>query len=114
MAKATTMPRRRKSQITSNDESKRELEIEDRPQKFHQDMLRSLNLHDVLSEALKMDYNLAFKGSICTLVEKDESRNIILSSQRCLFEIMILFVENNVENQKLLMKHLSVRSRCFF
>jgi hypothetical protein len=92
-----------------NDEPKLEHEIEDRPQRFHQDMLRALNLQDILAEALNMDYNLAFKGSICTPEQKVDSRNTILSSQRCLFEIMVLFVANNSENQKLLMSHLPVR-----
>jgi hypothetical protein len=72
-------------------------------------MLRSLNLQDILAEALNMDYNLAFKGSICTLEQKIESRNMIMSSQRSLFEIMTLFVANNGENQKQLMSNLPVK-----
>jgi hypothetical protein len=56
-----------------------------------------------------MDYNLAFKESVCTPEQKVESRNMILSSQRCLFEIMVLFVANNSENQAQLIIQLPVR-----
>ena len=37
-----------------------------RPTKLHQDVLRSMSLHTTLVEGLKVDYNLAFLGSICT------------------------------------------------
>jgi hypothetical protein len=40
------------------------------PSAFHQDVLRSMNLQATLVAALSMDYNLAFRGSICSSDDK--------------------------------------------
>ena len=40
------------------------------PTRFHQNVMRSLNLQTTLIAALSMDYNVSFRGSICSPEEK--------------------------------------------
>ena len=43
---------------------------ESNPTLFHQDVMRSMNLQTTLITALNMDYNLSFRGSICSSEDK--------------------------------------------
>ena len=47
-----------------------------RPNPRHQDLLRTMDLHRTLIEALNIDYNLAFMGARCTSKEKVKSREV--------------------------------------
>jgi hypothetical protein len=76
------------------------------PNGAHQDVLRAMNLHATLIEALKIDYNLAFLGSICSGAEKVQSREYLVTTQRALVAVTIDFVKHNAKNQALLFKSL--------
>ena len=76
------------------------------PTKEHQEVLRAMDLGTILSEALVMDYNLAFMGSICTDAERVESRRMILEAQKALVDLAVLFVTGNPKNQEIVMAHL--------
>jgi hypothetical protein len=78
------------------------------PYTFHQDVLRSMNLQLSLVEALNIDYNLSFKGSICSSEEKIKSRNYLIKVQTKLVECLCLFVKNNPRNQRIIFQHLKV------
>jgi len=69
------------------------------PVKEHQDMLRAMNVQFALTMALAIDYNLAFKGSICSADEKIKSRNIHIDVLRNVVAILKDFVVGNDKNQ---------------
>jgi hypothetical protein len=71
------------------------------PTEVHQDITRSLNLQATLVEALMIDYNLSFKGSICSSEEKVQSRVYLVEVQRRFMEVLIHFVTANETNQTL-------------
>jgi hypothetical protein len=84
-----------------------QMEAEGIPFDFHQDVLRSLNTQTTLIEALNIDYNLSFKGSICSSEEKIESRRILVEVQSMLIKSLALFVKSNERNQNVIFKHLA-------
>ena len=69
------------------------------PNKLHQDVLRAMNLQLSLTESLKVDYNISFKGSICSPKDKIESRRMLVDVVRRLIECLIIFVKENPANQ---------------
>jgi hypothetical protein len=75
---------------------------ESKPTKIHQDIARSLNLQTTLIEALMIDYNLSFKGSICSGDQKIQSRKYLVEIQRRFIEVLIVFVTGNEQNQTLI------------
>ena len=85
-----------------------EAEIDDettsmgRPVTFHQDVFRSMNVQHAFVDALSIDYNIAFRGSICTPREKVESRRMLVATMRRSVELLILFVTGNFKNQLLI------------
>jgi hypothetical protein len=78
----------------------------DTPFSFHQDVLRSMNVQTTLVEALNIDYNLSFKGSICSSEDKIESRRMLVHVQSKLVETLCLFVKGNPKNQELVFSYL--------
>ena len=78
----------------------------DGPVLFHQDVLRSMNLQLTLIEGLNIDYNISFKGSICSSDDKCKSREMLVHVQRKLFEALGNFVRGNTKNQVVVFKHL--------
>eukprot|EP00615_Pteridomonas_danica_P005853 CAMPEP_0114339576 /NCGR_PEP_ID=MMETSP0101-20121206/7817_1 /TAXON_ID=38822 ORGANISM="Pteridomonas danica, Strain PT" /NCGR_SAMPLE_ID=MMETSP0101 /ASSEMBLY_ACC=CAM_ASM_000211 /LENGTH=2941 /DNA_ID=CAMNT_0001472581 /DNA_START=113 /DNA_END=8938 /DNA_ORIENTATION=+ len=72
------------------------------PTTIHQDIARSLNLQTTLVEALIIDYNLSFKGSICSGEEKVQSRKYLVDVQKRFMEVLIVFVTGNEANQTLI------------
>ena len=62
------------------------------PSRRSQDILRAANVETILFAALDIDYNLAFKGSICSNEDRVTSRRMIVRVQRALFRIMRLWV----------------------
>jgi hypothetical protein len=78
----------------------------DNPYLFHQNVLRSMNAQTTLVEALNIDYNLSFKGSICSSEDKIESRRMLVHVQSKLVETLCLFVKGNAKNQRIIFKHL--------
>jgi hypothetical protein len=68
----------------------------------HQDVLRAMNLQLALTKALAIDYNLVFKGSICSPEDKIESRNIHIGVMRKVIEMMTDFVSGNEKNQEII------------
>ena len=83
----------------------------DGPVGFHQDILRSMNLQATLVEALNMDYNLSFKGSICSSDDKVKSREMLVHVQRKLVETLVNFVKGNEKNQHCIFAHLGMLRR---
>jgi len=75
---------------------------------YHQDILRSMDLQTTLTEALRMDYNISFKGSICTSEQRIESRNYLIDAQRALINVLITFVKGNAKNQAVVIKFLPI------
>ena len=41
-----------------------------RPEALHQDILQSCNMEQILSESVRLDPEIAFRGSSCSLAEK--------------------------------------------
>lgn len=76
------------------------------PYTFHQNVLRSSSTHVTLIEALNIDYNISFKGSICSSDEKIESRRILVEVQSMLIKTLGMFVKGNERNQNIIFKHL--------
>lgn len=70
--------------------------------KLHQDVLRAMNLQLSLTESLKVDYNISFKGSICSPKHKVESRQMLVDVVRRLIECLIIFVKGNPANQSVI------------
>lgn len=81
------------------------------PTEIHQNITRSLNLQATLVEALLIDYNLSFKGSICSGEEKVQSRKYLVEVQRRFMDVLIYFVTGNEVNQTLVftsaIKHIT-------
>jgi hypothetical protein len=67
--------------------------------KLHQNVLRAMNLQLSLTECLKIDYNISFKGSICSAEDKVESRRMLVATVRRLVECLAIFVQANPANQ---------------
>jgi hypothetical protein len=74
---------------------------------FRQDILRSMGLQTSLIDALRIDYNISFKGSICSPQDKIKSRNLLINAQRRLIHLMMKFVKGNTKNQNVIFKHLA-------
>jgi hypothetical protein len=91
---------------SSNDQDDDEQVGFNMPYPFHQDVLRSMNLQTSLVESLNIDYNLSFKGSICSSDDKINSRNYLIDVQYLLIQSLCLFVKGNTKNQKVIFKHL--------
>ena len=53
-------------------------DIVSEPTPLHQNVMRSMNLQTTLITALTMDYNLSFKGSICSSEDKVNFHNFML------------------------------------
>lgn len=68
----------------------------------HQEVLRAMNLQLALTMALNIDYNLAFKGSICSAEDKLASRNTHIEVMRKVVELLTDFVSNNEKNQDII------------
>jgi len=75
-----------------------------KPCKFHQDLLRGSNLQRVLSEAILVNPDIAFKGSQCTVGLKVESQRRLTLVFRALAMLYKSFVDENAENQELMFK----------
>jgi hypothetical protein len=75
-----------------------------KPCKFHQDLLRGSNLQRVLSEAILINTDIAFKGSQCTVGLKVESQRRLTLVLRALAMLYKSFVDENPENQELMFK----------
>ena len=63
------------------------------PTRRHQDMLRACNLQTTLVEALRIESDLAFKGSKCTIAQKVESRRRLTMLCRALCVLQKAFVK---------------------
>jgi hypothetical protein len=74
----------------------------DKPVPEHQDVLRAMNLQLALTKALGIDYNLAFKGSICSPEDKVTSRDIHIGALRKVIEMLTDFVSGNEKNQEII------------
>jgi hypothetical protein len=70
------------------------------PCSFHQNILRGCNLQSVLREALVIDPDIAFKGSVCTVGLKVESQRRLTLVSRSIFTLYKAFVSENHENQE--------------
>ena len=46
-----------------------------------------------LLEGLAIDYNLVFKGSICSREQKKQSRAILVATQRKILQLLVQFVQ---------------------
>eukprot|EP00615_Pteridomonas_danica_P011890 CAMPEP_0114363634 /NCGR_PEP_ID=MMETSP0101-20121206/26762_1 /TAXON_ID=38822 ORGANISM="Pteridomonas danica, Strain PT" /NCGR_SAMPLE_ID=MMETSP0101 /ASSEMBLY_ACC=CAM_ASM_000211 /LENGTH=1145 /DNA_ID=CAMNT_0001510471 /DNA_START=4503 /DNA_END=7937 /DNA_ORIENTATION=+ len=79
-----------------------EAQDNNRPVPEHQDVLRAMNLQLALTMALAIDYNLAFKGSICSPQDKIQSRNIHIDVLRRVVEMLTDFVSYNEKNQEII------------
>jgi hypothetical protein len=78
-----------------------------------QDMLRSMGLQSSLLDCLKMDYNISFKGSICSVEDKLKSRELLITAQRRLINLVIMFVKGNSKNQHIVFEYLpDIRKHC--
>lgn len=75
---------------------------------YHQNLLSATNLQEVLVEGLGIDSNIAYKGSICTEKEKEESKRRLDMAMKALFTVTKAFMWNNPKNQGLLFKHLDL------
>ena len=80
------------------------------PVPFHQDILRAMNIHSTLVAALSIDYNLAFRGSVCSPSEKLESRIMLVDTLRRCMGLLVQFVRANKKNQRLVFKAALPRS----
>jgi hypothetical protein len=85
-----------------------------KPCAFHQNVLRGCNLQTVLSEAIHMDPDIAFKGSKCTVGLKLESQRRLTLVHRALLALYKAFVTANPENQELMFKGKSLLLSCTF
>lgn len=65
-----------------------------------------MNAQTTLVEALNIDYNLSFKGSICSSEDKIKSRQMLVHVQSKLIETLALFVKGNRKNQGVIFKAL--------
>jgi len=88
------------------DESDDEAPNGESPNPHHQGILRAMNMHSTLLEVLTIDYNLAFKGSICTSEEKLQSREILVTTLRKFNQVIVEFIRGNKENQCLIFEAL--------
>ena len=77
------------------------------PTKMHQDILRACNLAPILREAIRVDAEIAFKGSICCYAEKMESQRRLTMSIKALLTLFAAFVKDNKENQVLMFEDLA-------
>jgi hypothetical protein len=73
----------------------------------HQNVLRACNIQDVLIEAMSLDNQIAWKGSICTEREKVESERRLTLVKRALLCVCTAFVYSNKINQELLFVGMS-------
>jgi hypothetical protein len=78
------------------------------PTHYHQDILRAMNLQSSLFQALRVDYNVSFKGSICSTEDKVESRHMLVESVKRVVRVLIEFVKGNKENQILVFDELQL------
>lgn len=69
------------------------------PNAHHQSILCALNLQSVLSRAISMDAEIAWKGSMCTLREKVESERRLVLCKRSLLRLSTAFVQGCRPNQ---------------
>jgi hypothetical protein len=70
--------------------------------KEHQDILRACNFQAVLIESILMDPEIAWKGSICTEREKEESQRRLTLVSRAFLSVTAAFCSHNPVNQELL------------
>ena len=70
--------------------------------KHHQNILRSLDLHSVLITGQKIDINISFKGSKCTIQEKLKSQRMLISTLENVLQVTLYFLCGNKENQELM------------
>ena len=73
----------------------------------HQDVLRACKIHDVLIDAVRLDHQIAWKGSICSDQEKVESERRLTLVKRAILCVCTAFVYNNKTNQELLFVGMS-------
>jgi hypothetical protein len=79
-----------------------------KPNPEHQDILRAMNLQLPLVTAIGLDYNISFRGSVCSFEEMVRSRSLIVSAVRRMVEVLVEFVSGNPENQRLVFTSLSL------
>ena len=76
------------------------------PNHEHQELLRAMDFHSLVAQCLKINYNIAFEGSICTQLEKIQSREKHVKVLRAALKCVGMFVTGNTENQHLLAEQL--------
>jgi hypothetical protein len=69
------------------------------PNAAAQHILRACNLQAVLVEAVSLEQDIAWKGSICTPREKDESERRLTLVKRAMLRLALSFAEKNPQNQ---------------
>ena len=74
--------------------------------RHRQSILNAVSLTATLLEALRIDVNLAFRGSVCEDHERLESQHMFLVSVEYLVRVLGLFVKSNATNQDQLFPHI--------
>ena len=76
-----------------------------------QNVLREVGFGQRIVEAMKIDYNLCFKGAKCTLKDKFESQRILLQTVEKVLGAAERFVYHNASNQELIIASLAPLSK---
>lgn len=76
------------------------------PSPAAQATLRSVNLQATLTAAFDLDVELAWKGSVCTVKQKEESERRLTLAKRALLVLARAFVRGNAKNQALVFRDL--------
>ena len=92
-----------RSRTTAGDTNKEMIDSKEHVQRI----LETLDVRSIIVEGLRIDFNIVFKGSRCSLNDKFKSQRWLIDSVEHILRLLLAFVRNNKENQKLLLPNLA-------